>query len=145
MPIVPSKSVVRAQRHCQVATRSAQIDKRAALTSTGLISFLGHQIVNLDDVHTFHYPPGHCARIGDYWVTHAEVGKSDRYSAQRHRFKLPAFVDVQLSKCRLAQMHRFFEHSVEHWREVARRRVDDLQYLGGRGLLLAGLAQFGGQ
>ena len=36
----------------------------------------------------------------------------------------------------LAQAHRLFEHRVEHRREVAGRGIDDLQHLGGRGLLL---------
>jgi hypothetical protein len=31
------------------------------------------------------------------------------------------------------QAHCFFEHRVEHRREIAGRRVDDLQDLGGRG------------
>jgi hypothetical protein len=36
----------------------------------------------------------------------------------------------------LAESARPFEHSVEHWRKIAGRRVDDLQHLGGGGLLL---------
>jgi len=35
-----------------------------------------------------------------------------------------------------AKADRLFEHCVEHRREVARRRIDDLQDLGGRRLLL---------
>ena len=44
-----------------------------------------------------------------------------------------------------AQPHRLLQHRVEHRREVAGRGVDDLQYLGGRGLLLQGLARLGHQ
>ena len=40
-------------------------------------------------------------------------------------------------------MHCFFEHRVEHRREVAGRRIDDLQHLGRRGLLLQRLARLG--
>jgi len=36
----------------------------------------------------------------------------------------------------VTQPHRLFEHRIEHRREVARRRIDDLQHLGGGGLLL---------
>ncbi len=50
---------------------------------------------------------------------------------------------VEHAEGRLAEMHGFFEHGVEHGREVAGRGVDDLQYLGGRGLLLERLALFG--
>ena len=42
-----------------------------------------------------------------------------------------------------AQPHRLFEHRVEHRREVAGRGIDDLQYLGGRGLLVARFFEFG--
>src|SRR5215472_6146975 len=44
-----------------------------------------------------------------------------------------------------AQSQGLFEHRVEHRSEVARRAIDDLQYLGGRGLLLEGLARLGQQ
>jgi hypothetical protein len=39
----------------------------------------------------------------------------------------------------LAEAHRIFENCVEHTREVAGRRVDDLQDLGSRGLLVESL------
>ena len=42
---------------------------------------------------------------------------------------------------RFAQPHCLFEHGIEYWREIARRGVDDLQYLGRRGLLLQRLAR----
>ena len=32
-----------------------------------------------------------------------------------------------------AQGHRFFQHRIEHGREIAGRRIDDLQDLGHRG------------
>ena len=40
---------------------------------------------------------------------------------------------------------RLLQHRVEHRREVAGRAIDDLQYLGGRGLLLQRLARLGDQ
>jgi hypothetical protein len=39
------------------------------------------------------------------------------------------------AEARIAQPKRFLQHCVEHRPEVTRRRVDDLQHLGGRGLL----------
>jgi len=44
---------------------------------------------------------------------------------------------------RLTQPHRLFKHRVEHRREIAGRGIDDLQYLGGCGLLLQCLARLG--
>ena len=40
---------------------------------------------------------------------------------------------------------RLLEDRVEYRREVAGRRIDDLQYLGGRGLLLQCLTRLGQQ
>ncbi len=37
-----------------------------------------------------------------------------------------AVIRVQLAECRAAQPHRLFQHRVEHRREVAGRRIDDL-------------------
>src|ERR1700757_3139149 len=47
--------------------------------------------------------------------------------------------------CRLAQSEGLFEHRVEYRLKVARRGVDDLQDLGGRGLLLQCLAGLGNE
>ena len=38
----------------------------------------------------------------------------------------------------------FFEHRVEHRSEIAGRRIDDLQHLGGRHLLFQRLVTLGG-
>jgi len=43
----------------------------------------------------------------------------------------------------LAQPRCLIEHRVEHGREIAGRGIDDLQYLGGRGLLLRELIALG--
>jgi hypothetical protein len=43
----------------------------------------------------------------------------------------------------VAQPDRLFQHRVEYRGEVAGRGVDDLQYLGGRGLLLEGFVTLG--
>jgi len=50
-------------------------------------------------------------------------------------------VSCENPKGGVTQPHRLFEHRIEHRREVAGRAVDNLQYLGGRGLLLQALAQ----
>jgi len=47
------------------------------------------------------------------------------------------------TECRTAKAGRLFQHRIEDRREVAGRGIDDLQYLGGRGLLLQGLARLG--
>src|SRR6516165_11223418 len=52
-------------------------------------------------------------------------------------------VRIDAADRRLAQPHSLFDHRVEYWREVAGRGIDDLQYLGSRGLLLQCLARLG--
>src|SRR5207253_9211710 len=45
-----------------------------------------------------------------------------------------AIVSKEAAVSGLAQPHCFFEHRVEHRREIAGRGIDDPQDLGGRGL-----------
>src|SRR5215467_13047448 len=49
--------------------------------------------------------------------------------------------DGHEAESRSAQPHRLVEHRIEDRREVTRRGVDNLQYLGGCGLLLQCLAR----
>src|SRR5580700_547635 len=44
---------------------------------------------------------------------------------------------------RSAQTHSLVEHRVEHRSKIAGRAIDDLQYLGGRSLLLQCLTRLG--
>ena len=48
----------------------------------------------------------------------------------------------QSKRC-LAETHRLFEHRVKHRLEMAGRGIDDLQYLGGCGLLSERLVPLG--
>jgi len=52
-------------------------------------------------------------------------------------------VSCENPKGGVTQPHRLFEHCVEHRREVAGQGIDDLQHLGGGGLLLQRLARLG--
>src|SRR5215469_1906178 len=47
--------------------------------------------------------------------------------------------------CSAAQPDRLLNHGIEDWLKVAGRRIDDLQHLGSRGLLLQRLARLGQQ
>src|SRR5262249_43003242 len=48
---------------------------------------------------------------------------------------------AELPTIRIAQAYRLLQDRVEYRGEIAGRAVDDLQYLGGGGLLLQGLAR----
>src|SRR5215467_5373446 len=67
-----------------------------------------------------------------------------RETMQCHRAEVLTIVECQAADCDAAEAARLFQDRVVHWREIARRRIDDLQHLGGRGLTLerfAGLGQ----
>ena len=59
---------------------------------------------------------------------------------RRDRMEAFAVVGVEDSKLRLAEAYRLLQDRCKDRREIARRRVDHLQHLGGRGLLLQRLA-----
>ena len=58
-----------------------------------------------------------------------------RVTAHRHVLNVFPVIGVKMSVSGFAKPHRLFEHRVEHRDEIAGRRIDDLQYLSGRGLL----------
>src|SRR6516225_6517791 len=68
-----------------------------------------------------------------------------RWTANRGKMEKFAVIGKHVTVSRLAEPDRSLEHRVEDRGEVAGRGIDDLQYLGGRGLLLQGLARFGDQ
>src|SRR5262245_65154509 len=66
-----------------------------------------------------------------------------RWTANRGEMEKFAVIGEHVTVSRLAEPDRSLEHRVEHRCEVAGRGIDDLQYLGGRGLLLQRLARLG--
>ncbi len=72
-----------------------------------------------------------------------EFLKPGGYAARRCRFEPLPVVEHEAAKRRLAELRRLLQHCVEHRGEVTRRGIDDPQHLGGRGLLLQGLARLG--
>src|SRR5690242_11171342 len=66
-----------------------------------------------------------------------------RPAAHGHRVEMLAFAEQQASNVSAAQDVRLLQYRIKYRDEIARRGVDDLQYLGGRGLLLQGLARLG--
>jgi hypothetical protein len=66
-----------------------------------------------------------------------------RISARSYRAQILAITDHQRTQRSAAESVGLFQYCIEHRREVARRGIDDLQYLGGRCLLLQRFAGFG--
>jgi len=71
---------------------------------------------------------------GTLAATERPAALADRH---RDRAKLLPVVCLKATMGNAAQRHRLVEHRIEHRGEIAGRAVDDLQHLGGRGLLLS--------
>ena len=74
-----------------------------------------------------------------------ELSVSLRHLTKCDRLEAFAVIGPQSAKRGIAGACRLFQYYVEYWGQVTRRGIDDLQYLGGRGLLLQGLARLGHQ
>src|SRR5215471_15554512 len=73
------------------------------------------------------------------------LGYRLRHSAHRRRAEIGAVTQEQGPVTASAQALRLLQDRIEYWREVTGRGIDDLQDLGGRGLLLQGLTRLGDQ
>src|SRR5215470_198816 len=71
------------------------------------------------------------------------AGERLRYAMTRDRAEVLAVVKKQASEFGPAEGVRLIQDRVKHRRQIARRRIDDLQDLSGRGLLLQRLARLG--
>ena len=80
------------------------------------------------------------------WIGHNRLVEQfpscTRYTTNCDCPKDLAVEAIQHAERRLAEPHRLFEHRVKNGREVAGSRIDDLQDLGGRGLLFDGIKKF---
>jgi len=73
------------------------------------------------------------------------IGKSSVRDRGRYRAIFLTIIDIQLPNAAPHSLCAFFQYHLEHRSEVAGRRIDYLQDLGGRGLLVERLAPFGDQ
>ena len=133
------------QRHAKRTSRTTEIDDRA---SVWLACSIGLRIRHIDDVYdplTCKSPGGPRAGTKLWRLALQIIGIGARHAPCADRVKAFSIIDMQHAKGGLAKARRFFEHRVEHRREVTGRGIDDLQDLGGCGLLLQGFARLGDQ
>ena len=72
----------------------------------------------------------------------SEFGKRGRCVVHRHRAAKIAFGEIQRAEIGLAKTRGTFQDDRKYPLQIARRRADQAQHLGCRGLLLQGLVQF---
>src|SRR5262245_27163800 len=76
------------------------------------------------------------------WIALAISGPRLRCIVQRYVPEYIAFVEQQVAEAGLADTNSVLKHSFEHWLKLAGRARNDLQHVGGGGLLLERFAQF---
>src|SRR5262249_3278280 len=68
-------------------------------------------------------------------------GPSLRCIVQRYMPEYIAVIEQQVAEAGLADANSVLQHGLEHGLQFSRRTADDLEHVGGGGLLLQGLAQ----
>jgi hypothetical protein len=123
-----------AQRQIQPRAHSGVLDRRP-----------DHRMVDLRQIGNVHEPFAVDQRSGERVVGTAVSPpqlpcERPRIRVCRHCAEDLAFAQHQRAVGDSTKLVRPFQHRVEHWREITGRRIDDVQYLGGGGLLLQSLA-----
>src|SRR6516225_6689582 len=131
------ENIVSPQRHEQHGTNS--INCRCSLERY-VIDL--RRIGDLRETPAFEQRPA-CRGVRCWIAMPQHFGEFIRCPVHRDHVHTLAVIEFESSMIDAAKTHRFFEHCVEHRREIAGRRIDDLQYFGGRGLLLQCLARLG--
>jgi len=77
----------------------------------------------------------------EHFFALSHLGKGRRHAMQRDRVKALAIIGHQDAETGLGKPRRLLQRRLENGSKVAWRGIDDLQYLGGRSLLLQCLAR----
>ena len=131
--------IVLAQRYKKTRTHAGKLERRP-----------DHRMVDLRQVGKVNEAGAGDQRSGDRIVGAAIplpqlFLERARIGVCRHRAESLAIAQHQGAMGHSAEPVRLFQYRIEHRREIAGRRIDDLQHLGGRGLLLQRLALLGQQ
>ena len=100
------------------------------------------QVGDVDETRSFQQGPHWVFRAGTEPLSQT-VGDGFGQTAHRDRTEFLPVVCLKAAVGDAAQRHGFIQHRVENGVEITRRRVDDLQDLGGCGLLFECFAGLG--
>jgi hypothetical protein len=135
----PEDGAVLAQRYPHHSPSLRQFHQRPA--SGGALGALS----NIDNLHEGFAVKQAIERPttkGSHW-SRQELLERRRHVSARQHVKMPVIASLHGSERRVAEPQRLVEHRLEHRRQIAGRRIYDLQHPGGRGLLLQCFAGFG--
>jgi hypothetical protein len=86
-------------------------------------------------------PQGSVGRGAHDWITRPCFDKRKRCIVVRNETESVSFVEVHRSEFGLTDPRRVLQYRLEHWLQFAGRARNDLQHVGGGGLLLQRLSQ----
>src|SRR5215475_13073706 len=116
---------------------TAKIDQRASVGIALLVRLGCHQVCGMYQVLACDQSERRCARSVNYRASASSIGRvGGWYATICGVMKVFAVIGVHHPKIGTTKVQRLFEHCVKDRREITRRRIDDLQNLGGCGLLL---------
>src|SRR5262249_43950121 len=136
------QDVVLEQPHCNLAAGTPHIDLLSE-SRVGAINFFFAEIGNMDDSFAATDSPqrGLWSRPNGTYLPHPL--NVVRLTAVCRWMKGFAVISKKVTMRRFAKPYCLVEHGLEDRGEVTRRGVNDLQHLGGRGLLVQGFARLG--
>src|SRR5215831_15827611 len=109
----------------------------------GSVSWVLPNVGDVNDALATQQPPSRCVGRGTCRAVLPKPLAQVRCPTYCDRIEAFAVACPKCPRGRIAKDDCLLDHCVEHRREVARRRVDDLQYLSSRSLLLQSLARLG--
>jgi hypothetical protein len=139
----PQRCGILAQRFDHNTARAGQFDNGPSQRIPSEIGRAFCQIGQREAVFSPHHSSGTGSGAGMKRVT-AELSVGLGCAVERSCHREVVRKAPKNAKACLTEARRPFKHRIEHRREIAGRRIDDLQYFGGRGLLLERTRQFNG-
>ena len=129
------------QRHGEERTHPAKVDQRPGRRVARAVTLASWNISEVDDMFS-----ANKASVGGTQgmrTRSQEIRVRRRHAPEGSRAQVLAVIGPQGAEEGLAQPQGLIQYRIEYRREVTGRGVDDLQYLGGRSLLLQCLARLG--
>jgi len=141
---VAEQGSILAQRYVDLAACAGDLYPRTSQRIAGAVYIFVRYVDVDDDIFAGEHAPK--PDLGMRNLRYARMlDELDRHAMQSRGVEALVLVGPQDAERGVAEPRRLFKHLLEHRCEIARRAVDNLQYLGGRGLLLQRLARLGQQ
>ena len=129
--------------HIECRARAAKVDQRAPVRLPSAVRLLLFHVEVMNNPFASKHPSRTCTRSVERRILASVFGICGWNATHGGCAEELAVIDVEMAERSLAETHSLFENCVKNRAKVAGRGIDDLQHLGGRGLLLQRLARLG--